>query len=85
METDKVHTTLYTIQQSAQLLDMCGRIVQPLHYDILKRYAALTRKVVTAQNVAHLTDGVGILDRHNLLALIVERVVQTDGQMHLRL
>ena len=48
METNKVYSALYAVEQATQLLDMCGRVVQPLHYDILERHAALPREVVSA-------------------------------------
>ena len=45
MESDEIHTALDAVQQTTQLLDVAGRVVQAAHHDILERYAALVRSL----------------------------------------
>ena len=73
------------VQQSAQLLYVRWRVVQTLHHDILKRHSSLTCEVILSQDVGYLADRIGILDWHNLLALLVKWIVKTHGKVYLRL
>ena len=75
METNEVDTTLDTIKQTTELLDMAWRVVEAAHHDILEGYTTLMGKVILAQDVGNLVDWIGSLDWHNGLALLVERVV----------
>ena len=81
VETDEIDTADKSAQQILYFGGMGMTIVEALEYDIFKRDTALARKIMFFYFVNHLLNGVCLLNRHDALALIGERIVQTDSQM----
>ena len=64
---------------------MLRAVVKAFKHYVFERYTTLTAPVVLTDGMDDFVDWIGLLNRHNLGALIVERTVQTDGQIAFRL
>ena len=70
METDKVHTTVKSLQQPYDLTAIDRAVVQSAKTDILERATALVREVVLPQQGHDLGDRHLPLGRHEPAALL---------------
>lgn len=82
---DQIETATRAAQQTRDFLDVVLGGVKVLEDDVFKREAALSVPVVLPDGMNHLLDGIGLLNRHQLEALVVERAVHADGKVAFRL
>lgn len=82
---DQIETATRAAQQTSDFLDMVLGGVKVLEDDVFKRKAALSVPVVLPDGMNHFLDGIGLLDGHQLKALVVEGAVHTDGKVAFRL
>ena len=81
MESDEVDFTTETAQLSCEFFDMVGGVVKTFEDDIFKEDATLSAPVVLTDGVDDFSDRVSLFHRHNLHSLIVERRVETYGEV----
>ena len=78
---DEVDSHVLVGQQLTQFLGMLDVIIEPLPADVFHRQAALVGKVVVAQHLHNVGDGVEALDGHHRGALLLDGVVDAHGDV----
>ena len=81
METDQIHTALKSGEQPDKCIGMTLVVIETGKHRIFEAHASLTGKVILPDEPYHFIQREGILYRHDALAFIPKRIVDTDRQM----
>ena len=81
METYEIHPAFQMTEQVHQGIGVFRSVVETFEHSVFKAYTTLAGKVILPYQTHHLSDGPGLLHRHNGQPLLGKRIVQTDGQM----